>query len=274
MIPYMPAIYEDELLYSYLARINVHIGFISIVKAKEYFLKSRNVSIDTYYMSYLSDTFKTQLFNRYDEDEIVLEHTLFPFMNMFSKDKSKLLEDIYEGNPISHPQSENKIYLKYCPYCAKEDYIKHNEAYFHTSHQALTFCIKHHCNLIDTNIPACRSSKGKFMSLEEIRIKNFAKKEASERQLRFEQFVFKAFKRKFSINEKMKIRPFDIYKQRYDQSELLKEITEYYSEIGITNHIISPEMLSYVISGKNTDTYKVLQLAYFLNIDIDSLFRT
>ena len=71
----------------------------------------------------------------------------------------------------------------------------------------------------------------------------------------------------------MKCRPFDNYKQRYDQSELLEEMNKYYSKKEIISHIMSPEMLSYVISEKNTDTYKVLQLAFYLNIDIDSLFR-
>nr|MCR4903798.1 hypothetical protein [Butyrivibrio sp.] len=116
-------------------------------------------------------------------------------------------------------------------------------------------------------------TKTSFIALEEIREKNYVVKEASENQLRFEQYVYKAYKRTFSIDEKMKSRPFDNYKQRYDQSELLEEMNKFYSEKEIISHIMSPEMLSYVISGKNTDTYKVLQLAFYLNIDIDSLFR-
>ncbi len=273
MIPYLPEIYEDELFYSYLARIYVHIGFPSIVKAKKYFYKSGTSSIDVLYLSYLSDGFKKQLFQRNDEKKILIEHTVFPFMNMFCKTKNIIMKDVWEGNPVSRPQAENITYLRYCPCCAKEDSIKHSEAYFHTSHQVLNFCIKHRCKLVDTIIPVCRSTKTSFIALEEIREKNYVVKEASENQLRFEQYVYKAYKRTFSIDEKMKCRPFDNYKQRYDQSELLEEMNKFYSEKEIISHIMSPEMLSYVISGKNTDTYKVLQLAFYLNIDIDSLFR-
>lgn len=274
MIPYLPEIYEDELFYSYLARINVHIGFTSIGKAKDCFYKARKYNIDTAYLGYLSDSFMEQLFQRYERKKILLEHTLFPFMSMFKTGKRELMSDVYNGKPILLLPAEEMMYVRYCPICAKDDYEKYNESYFHTSHQVQTFCVKHYCKLLNTDIPLFRRyADTKFIALEEIREQHNLKKEhPNVHQSRYEQFIQKAFKRSFDIDENIKNHPFEIYKQRYDQSELLEDMTRYYSKNGIMNHIDSTSVLSYVIRGKITDTQKILQLAYFLNLDVNSFF--
>lgn len=143
---YFPSLYQDETLYSGLARYHQRAGGSSL----------RSTLIDLFGVSKLcavtdlpSHLIKlTDRIDRiYSPEELLMKHTLFPYYSTFlPKDISnELKKSMFESNSksgkahalagllasvIKHPEK-----LRYCPTCIKADTKRYGESYWHRAHQ-------------------------------------------------------------------------------------------------------------------------------------------
>lgn len=165
-----PILYEDELLYSIIARYKQMCGIIS-KKALIRDLFGGEVTLSSaYFPTHLKKLINNLPYTSKLTEDIILEkHTLYPLLTSFLSDEAT--KDIYssvkEGKDervilkIGFMNSSFKMgnKLKFCPKCLKEDIEVLGESYWRRSHQipGVFFCIKHECKLLESTIQASES---------------------------------------------------------------------------------------------------------------------
>lgn len=161
MIGYFPELYEDELIYSWIARYFLHSGYTSAADAYQdlYFNKNLRPSVEL--MNNLIDDAKSVMTKYMSLEGLIYNHTLFPeygrFIDPTKRERLVKEADFSRGNWINSlmiPFSTGERYLKYCPLCAKEDRDTHGEAYWHRKHQitSINICVKHGVYLQNSEI--------------------------------------------------------------------------------------------------------------------------
>lgn len=161
MIGYFPELYEDELVYSWIARYLVHSGYTSAADAYQDLFFNKNLRPSVELMNNLIDDAKSVMTKYMSMEELIYNHTLFPEYGRFidPKKRERLVSeaDFSRGNWINSlmiPVATGERYLKYCPLCAKEDRDIHGEAYWHRKHQItnINICVKHGLYLQNSEI--------------------------------------------------------------------------------------------------------------------------
>ncbi len=161
MIGYFPELYEDELIYSWIARYLVHSGYTSAADTYQdlYFNKNLRPSVEL--MNNVLDDAKTVMTKYMSMEDLIHKHTLFPeygrFIDPAKREKLVSEADFSRGNWINSlmiPTSIGERYLKYCPLCVKEDRDSHGEAFWHRKHQiiGIKICTKHKVYLQDSDV--------------------------------------------------------------------------------------------------------------------------
>ena len=168
MINFLPLIYEDELLYSVIARYRRMCGMVSkraLVKDLFGELYIINSSLFPQYIkAFVSNLPPT---SRITTEELIKKHTLFPFYTAFlSEEKTKFIYELMEnGSEGAHLNIEKVIglggskvkknnYLRYCPMCYKQDMEQYGESYWRTTHQIVGsfYCSKHEILLKESSV--------------------------------------------------------------------------------------------------------------------------
>ena len=160
MIAYFPSLYPDELLYSLLARYYTKSGYLAYTYAAQDLFADKRVKPDIEFINVLCPDALEVLTNTKSIDEIVLNHTMFPyygrFISLLRRQEAFQALISMNGNfrnliPIPANKS---THLRHCPLCAANDRAPYGETYWHRIHQlpGINVCPLHHCNLICTNI--------------------------------------------------------------------------------------------------------------------------
>lgn len=156
MMTFFPRLYEDELLYSALARYHKRSGNLTYRETLEDVFGNKSIAPSIYLQSSIHNIIDNMPKNfNYTEEEIIYNHTLYPFYTAFmNKDDSdkvyKLMLNESGGRAntkvgiIAKGTSKNK-YLRFCPKCMEEDIRKYGETYWHRIHQVPEYivCSKH-----------------------------------------------------------------------------------------------------------------------------------
>lgn len=144
MLTFFTDPYDDELLYSAIARYHYYIGNIDFKDTIEELFNTRNV-ISSLTITFNLNTLVKKLGNMYTSDSLINNNTIIPFYMpflLYSK-KKELIYNIKNKNGIG---VYNKIGIcaggickksgiYYCPICAKKDIDTFGEAYIHREHQ-------------------------------------------------------------------------------------------------------------------------------------------
>ena len=164
MISYLPAIYPDELVYSWFCRYYIHSGCFTHKMALDDILYNRHNNPSKEFLGHLNPAAKKKIQSLYPLEEVVLDHTMFPqYARFLSLERKKnvlhhLAHDFCDAHQLFAilPRSESERFLKYCPLCVNEDRQKFGETYWHRFHQIrnLTICPRHQCLLKKSSVPA------------------------------------------------------------------------------------------------------------------------
>ena len=79
MIGFMPEIYPDELVYSWLARCYAHSGYPAYVFALEDLMGRKNARPDVELMGKFSKNVQDIISLMMPMEELILKHTMFPY---------------------------------------------------------------------------------------------------------------------------------------------------------------------------------------------------
>ena len=153
---FFPSMYEDELLYSVIARYHIRSGNMNYSHTSTDIFGRKTVKSSVYMPSNISNLIKNLPENCcIDEIDLINNHTMFPFYTAFlSPDASNKISnsmmkdsgvDIYSRAGICASKISIPEYFKFCHKCMEEDLEKYGETYWHRIHQiqCVEVCPKH-----------------------------------------------------------------------------------------------------------------------------------
>lgn len=161
MLGYFPAPYEDELLYSMIARYAMHTGLSNNQKAviREVFSSSTAVAISDLPSRLQALVNNLQLVWPTDVEHIVGSYTLapiyLPFLSRVQATKvmqsmrSNTGDSIHTRAGIAASGVKTQVCFRYCPECIRLQLAKFGEYYWRRIHQlpGLSVCKEHSCKL-------------------------------------------------------------------------------------------------------------------------------
>lgn len=288
---YLPEIYPDELVYSWLSRYFVYSGCTNnrMLLSQLLYSKSNNPSIE--FIGHLNGAAEQQITQVYSMDNLILNHTMFPQYARFlptDKRKTALTElkrycDPHKVFTIL-PRNEKELWLKYCPQCAAEDRKTYGETYWHRTHQIrnMMICPIHKCKLINSEVDI-RSEKIFAFNPAEMAIKNAIPVLVDDmEQIKFTKYVNDLFNVNMMDYDKGNIKT-TIYnamtKTQYmkgkhrNMSQFSEDLRLYFKEIEI-NSIASIHQIQRVMLGESNEFIAICQIAYFLNINPTELLES
>ncbi len=176
MIAYFPAIYPDELVYSWFCRYYVHSGCLSHKMALQKLYCKRSDNPSKEFVGNLKPELREQIGRMYPLDELVLNHTMYPQYARFvplEQKKTALFHLGHDSCDIHHlfavlPRYDGEQYLRFCPLCVKADREIYGETYWHRKHQIrnVSICTKHKCKLMESSVLAKSEQSYTFFPAE------------------------------------------------------------------------------------------------------------
>lgn len=176
MIAYLPTIYPDELVFSWISRFYAHSGYPCYSMVLEELFGNKAYRMNYEFMGHFSDNAKAIIDKMIDMGELIEKHTMFPYYARFAPQarRSAAYETMISGKHISKllpiPTNTEARYLMFCPECAKEDRRAFGEAYFHRTHQIrhIGICPHHGCTLQSTGIMITANASPRLYVPEEV----------------------------------------------------------------------------------------------------------
>ncbi len=291
MIGYLPELYPDELVYSWLSRIFVHTGYVSHQALRKELFCKRSDNPSKEFLGHLNSDAIQVIQEMIPLQKLILDHTMFPQYARFlplsqRKDALHRMEHDY-GDPhylfTILPRDEADTYLKYCPCCAQEDRAAFGETYWHRKHQlrGAAMCYKHGCVLENSTVPA-KSEQGFILcSAEEYCIVDtprFIENPQLQQYMEFVSAVFDApmdFETDISISAVLycAMASTEYLKRtgnsRYTQ-KFADDLAQYYNCMGLAG-VISLNRIQKVLLTGGTEFSAVCQIAFFLGMTDDAL---
>lgn len=177
MIGFMPELYPDELVYSWIARYHVRTGHYSYQQTAKHLLDKKANIVSKRFLNEYSDEFFNIIKNNITIKEFATKHSMLStYIKFLPKDKRNNLIESYENNlrykesSIGFKIRSDGINMRYCPICAKEDREKYGETYWHREHQfvGINVCTKHKCYLVDSKMSVKSIDRSEFYVAEHI----------------------------------------------------------------------------------------------------------
>ena len=158
---YLPEIYPDELIYSWLSRYYVYSGCANhkMLISQLLYSTKNNPSIE--FVSHLNKAAEQQITQVYSIEDLILNHTMFPqYARFMSADKKEValaeLKHYCDPHEVFTilPRNKGEVWLKYCPQCVTEDRKAYGETYWHRIHQIrnMMICPIHKCKLVNSEV--------------------------------------------------------------------------------------------------------------------------
>ena len=291
MIAYLPAIYPDELVYSWFCRYYVHSGCFSHKEALQELYCKRSDYLNKEFIGNLNHGAMEQINKIYPLDELVLSHTMYPQYARFiplEKKKEALYCLGHEPCDVHHlfcvlPRNEGERYLRYCPMCAREDRERYGEAYWHRKHQIrnMSICVKHKCRLMESDVTAKSEQCFTFSPAEDHVSDDGAVVESDPVAIMFASYLDSVFDAPIDFENDAPISAV-LYdgmsrtkylkpsgRSRYTKM-LVDDMNEFYRSMGISN-IASIHQIQRALLGSRFDFVVICQIAFFLGMKAEEL---
>lgn len=288
---YLPEIYPDELVYSWLSRYFVYSGCTNnrMLLSQLLYSKSNNPSIE--FIGHLNEAAEQQITQAYSMDDLILNHTMFPqyarFMPANKRDVAlaelKRYCDPHKVFTIL-PRNERELWLKYCPLCVAEDRKKYGETYWHRIHQVrnMLICPTHRCKLVNSEVDI-RSEKIFAFNPAEVTIKNVVPVLVDNmEQIKFAKYISDLFNMNITTDSESNIKAAiynAITKTKYmkgrhrKMTQFSEDLQSSFKEIGM-NTIASIYQIQKVMLKESNEFTAICQIAYFLNINPTELLKS
>jgi len=173
---FFPTPYPDELLYSVLARYCIQSGNNNYINNFDDIFGSRNVIASVEFQGRL-DLLMLNMpkYSEYTIERFIFQHTLFPYYLSFSPEEkarevielmsNKGTSKIYNKTGIVSHSIKTNLFLRFCPKCNEEDFLKYGENYWHRLHQipGVLMCPIHKVTIQDSIVHARGANRQSFI---------------------------------------------------------------------------------------------------------------
>jgi hypothetical protein len=309
MITFFPVSYEDEILYSIIARYHIQSGNISIKSTLSDLYGCSSITSVIDLPSHIDKIISNlPIDHQFTSDELIDKFTLFNYYSSFvPPENSETIRKYMKGdnggsiyNKIGLMASSITLnkFVKFCPDCMKEDLVRYGEIYWHRIHQVsgVLICPKHHVFLIDSTVNSRGFNKHEFIAATYkncIIKENYKKYSGDELNKIF--FIAKNAEKLLNNNfERKSIKWFcnqyiNVLKKigyasvngKVKQKDLIRNFKEYYGEelllLFQSNFNVESEnnWLSDLVRRKNKTTHPLRHLLFiqFLGITLEELFN-
>lgn len=287
MIGFFPDPYEDELVYSWIARYYMRSGLSQHIQiAKQLFAKTSDVPTIEF-INMLTDEARRIVFSIKPVERIVLDHTMFPhYARFLPKEKkvqafqSLLAMGSGYNNILTLPniRTAEPRWLRYCPECAKEDRAKLGECYWHRTHQivGVSICPLHRCRLENTQIPMNRNVSPALFPAEITVPENTSLSFGCEIDIEVSRYLVEVFQSPFHIDREMPISRFfsdhlvgtqylSVRGEHRYTAKILQDFNDYYLSLSIP-HISEQSQMQKLLDGVRFNPFEICLLSNFLKI--------
>lgn len=178
MLTFFTDPYINELLYSTFARYHHYAGNIDLLDTLEELFGKRTVIPNLYLGSNL-DYLCSQIEGKYNVEDLIENHTIFPYYNPFLPMERKIsllnnmkygnCEGIYTSLGFAAGGICRKKGIQYCCKCVESDIKKYGEPYIHREHQleGILVCPHHKTILSTYKKNSKNTSRIEYIRLEE-----------------------------------------------------------------------------------------------------------
>lgn len=294
MTMYLPEIYPDELVYSWLARYYIQTGYVRYAFVAEELFQSKIVRPDIEFVNQYAAPTLQAITEKIPMQRIIEQHTMFPYYGRFLQKERRnqaftaLMQT--EGNyhnllPMPKRKGSTDRYLRYCPVCAENDRKQYGEAYWHRMHQlqGVKICSHHRCYLVDGQVQISGKASPTLIAAETIIPKkcenillcqnNIERKtavyvtEVFQSELDFQNDVTVG---KF-LHSRMESTPYrSVRGQQRNIAMLHADFQEYYKNLQ-DNSFSELWQIQKVLTDDRVNPYEVCMLAMFLNVPVEDL---
>lgn len=167
MVGFLPRIYPNELLYSFVARYHKHtLNQSPKYTSEELFRHSMQLAVPDLPLNLGTISNNMNTFMKAPVDKIINDHTFFNFYtNFISLDKRSFVRNtmttgdnkcaIHMTTGIMASEVKEKQFFNHCTECIKEDIKEFGETYWHLHHQlpGVFVCLEHNTLIKKSCIP-------------------------------------------------------------------------------------------------------------------------
>lgn len=291
MIAYLPALYEDELVYSWFSRYFAHM-YPSYTNALEDLMENRNARTDFEFINHLDADAKKIITKIIPMEDLIMGHTMFPSYRFIEHERlcnalksiANSEEDVHRLLPISKNKTSTQArYMKYCPLCAIDAKERYGEAYWtrQANIRNINICARHKCRLKTTKIEISNKKSGRLYVAEEEIHDTVSELVEDGLELHLTKYIIDVFESPIYMENTLKIGEFlnsklegtkylSIRGKMRNVSLLFHDFMDFYKELPIQG-ITQLSQMQKVFTGYKWDFYEICQLAFFLKINIDEL---
>lgn len=294
MTMYLPEIYPDELVYSWLARYYIQTGYVRYAFVAEELFQSKIVRPDIEFVNQYTTPMLQAITEKMPMSEIIENHTMFPYYGRFlqkeRRNRAYTAMIQTKGNyhnllPMPKRKGNTDRYLRYCPVCAENDRKQYGEAYWHRIHQlqGVNICPIHKCYLINSAVRISGKASPTLVAAEicipennnDIVIcqNNIERKtavyvtEVFQSELDFQNDVTVG---KF-LHSRMESTPYrSVRGQQRNIAMLHADFQEYYKNLQ-DNSFSELWQIQKVLTDDRVNPYEVCMFAMFLNVPVEDL---
>ena len=287
MIKYLPSIYLDESVYSFLCRLYVHGGFVWHRGFANEVFSRWNECPEYNFVNALDKDFRNTLERHISLERLVIEHSLFGYYARFLPQERRLraFNHAMNNEPFIHkflpiPTAKKDYYLRYCPVCIEADREQYGESYFHIQHQipSVHVCALHNCKLVDTAIPNTKQRSCIMMPLEQIIAENgigeMVEYEADDINIQVAKYIDEVIHQPFVLDADIHICDYltvklknEYVSSRGEQRNLVeldRDMAVFFE--GLKAYDITKQRLAYIFRNNYFNPYDILLIAMFEGI--------
>lgn len=295
MTIYLPEIYPDELVYSWLARYYIKTGYVRYTFVAEELFQRKTVRPDIEFVNQYTASALQAIKEKMPMQRIIELHTMLPYYGRFLQKERRnqafmaLIQT--KGNyhnllPIPKRKENKGRYLRYCPLCAKEDRKSYGETYWHRIHQmtGVNICSVHGCYLHDSNV--CIHSKlSPILITAEESISEVDDYILCENTLeyRIAQYIAEVFRA--DVNMDLDVTIGEFFHSKLENTKYLSvrgeqrniallhsDFSEYYESLK-DNQFKELWQIQKVFTNDRCNAYEICLLAFFLEIPVKELIE-
>lgn len=293
MIAFFPAVYPDELVYSWFARYYVRTGYTTYRAVAEDLYTSNTAKPNLEFLMELSEDAYKAVSSGITFETVIMKHTMFPYYARFlpMERRQRALTALFNMDKdfnnalyIRKDKTIHRRWLRYCPLCAKEDRHKYGETYWHRQHQLdhIDICPTHGCKLMDSTVDNTSKSSPSLIHAEEVvPLHTDAIIPGNVLELKVAQYVTSVFEADMAIDNPITIGQFmhsKMERTKYLSTRgnkrfmalLNEDFNRYYKDLP-QNTLSEAWQMEKIFSNYRCHTYDICLLAMFLNVPVAEL---
>ena len=294
MIAYFPPPYEDELLYSWLARYYSKSGYMAYTLAAEDLFVNKNTKPSIEFICRLTSAALEAIERYVPRATLIEKHTMFPhyarFLDRERRGKAfDAMVNMDKGyfNLLCVTKNRESIqrYLRYCPTCVTEDRAERGETYWHRIHQVrgVNVCPMHGCNLIDAAVSIDSKGSPSLITAEEIIPQVLMQYHmGDELEWRLARYIADVFQAAIAMQSDVLVGDYLHYRmertkylsqrgEKRNMALLHADFQKFYRELPVQR--MEQWKMQKIFSGDRVNTVDVCALVMFLNIPPSDLVR-